>query len=206
MNDLTFSVLGSYPHLPTFLQQAGFSCKVQEMTWIDGWEELSKIALHRSGPDVSLIGTSWLDSLVSAYAVRSFSQQEIDALGGSAVFVPALWQTTSPHSIPRARVWAIPWVSDVRLIFYWRDMLEQAGIDEKTAFQTPERMEETMERLQASDVKAPWGVWADVAYITLHNASTWIWQAGGDFLSADGKRILFDQPEALNGLMDWTTT
>jgi multiple sugar transport system substrate-binding protein len=31
--------------------------------------------------------------------------------------------------------------------------------------------------------------------------STWIWQAGGDFLGDDGKQILFDQPEALSGLL-----
>jgi ABC-type glycerol-3-phosphate transport system substrate-binding protein len=58
-----------------------------------------------------------------------------------------------------------------------------------------------MERLRASDVETPWGVWTDISYVTLHNASTWIWQAGGDFLSADGRRILLNRPEALNGLL-----
>ena len=38
------------------------------------------------------------------------------------------------------------------MIYYWRDLLEQAGVDERTAFQTPEHMEETMQRLQASGV------------------------------------------------------
>jgi ABC-type glycerol-3-phosphate transport system substrate-binding protein len=44
-------------------------------------------------------------------------------------------------------------------------------------------------------------VWTDIAYTTLHNASTWVWQAGGDFLSKDRKHILFDQPEALDGFV-----
>jgi len=60
-----------------------------------------------------------------------------------------------------------------------------------------------MERLQDSGIEAPWGVWAEVPYVILHNASTWIWAAGGDIVSADGKWVLLDKPEALEGLLKY---
>jgi ABC-type glycerol-3-phosphate transport system substrate-binding protein len=169
MKQLELSVLAPAPFLPDLLEQFHSPCSVTEMPWANAWEDLSQIASYRSGPDVSEIGTTWLDSLVDADAVRPFSSQEVDTLGGGSAFVPALWQTTSPHATLNRRVWAIPWLADVRLIFYWRDMLEQAGIDKVTAFQTPERVEETMDRLQASDVETPWGMWTDISYISLHN-------------------------------------
>jgi multiple sugar transport system substrate-binding protein len=99
------------------------------------------------------------------------------------------------------RVWAIPWLSDVRVVFYWRDMLEEAGIDEETAFSSAEQVEQTMSRLQASGIAAPWGIWATRVNVTLHNAASWVWGAGGSIMSDTKKEILFDQPEAMEGIL-----
>jgi multiple sugar transport system substrate-binding protein len=97
--------------------------------------------------------------------------------------------------------WAIPWLADARIIFYWRDMLERASVDEGTAFQTPEHVEETMARLQASDVETPWGWWATTTATMLQCASSWVWEAGGDYVSTDGRKVLFSYPEALRGFV-----
>lgn len=182
------------------LERFAPDCQVEEMTWDGGWERLSKIAAYQFGPDVSQIGTTWLDSLVATGAVRPFTDEEVETLGGASLFFPASWQMVSlPSGQPE--VWAIPWLADVRIIFYWRDMLEEAGVDERSAFQTPERLEKTMERLQASGIDAPWGIWGDRRNVALQNAASWIWSAGGDIISADGKQILFDQPEAMQGFL-----
>ena len=37
--------------------------------------------------------------------------------------------------------------------------------------------------------------------MTLHYIASWIWGAGGDFLSPDGANLAFDQPKALEGCM-----
>jgi multiple sugar transport system substrate-binding protein len=175
-------------------------CQVEEMTWDGGLERLSKIAAYQFGPDVSQIGTTWLDSLVATGAVRPFTDEEVEMLGGASLFFPASWQMVSLPS-ERSKVWAIPWLADVRIIFYWRDMLEDAGVDARTAFQSPDQLEETMESLQASGIDAPWGVWGDRKNVALQNAASWIWSTGGDVISADGRQILFDQPEAMRGFL-----
>jgi multiple sugar transport system substrate-binding protein len=175
-------------------------CQVEEMTWDGGLERLSKIAAYQFGPDVSQIGTTWLDSLVAADAVRPFTDEEVETLGGGSLFFPASWQMVSLPS-EGSKVWAIPWLADVRVIFYWHDMLEDAGVDERNAFHTPEQVEKTMERLQASGIDAPWGIWGDQKNVALQNAASWVWSAGGDIISADGKHILFDQPEAMHGFL-----
>jgi multiple sugar transport system substrate-binding protein len=197
---LKFSVIEPHGSLPAVLERFAPDCQVEEMTWDGGWERLSKIAAYQFGPDVSQIGTTWLDSLVATGAVRPFAAEEVEALGGASLFLPASWQMVrlpSEHS----EVWAIPWLADARVIFYWRDMLEEAGVDAETAFQTPERVEETMERLQASGIDAPWGIWGDRKNVMLQNVASWIWSAGGDIIGADGKQIFFDQPEAMQGFL-----
>lgn len=203
MDPLDLSVIG-YPGqfdvLARILARADIACRLHEMVWEDGWERLARIALARSGPDVSQVGMTWLDSLLSTDAVRPFTDDEIAAMGGPSVFFPALWQTVSPP-LWESRVWAIPWQADARIVLYWRDMLEQAGIAEETAFQTPAQVEETMERLRDSGIAAPWGIWAARVNLIMHNAASWIWGNGGDIISADGTEVLFDQPKSLDGLL-----
>lgn len=170
------------------------------MTWSQAWQKLSRIASYRAGPDVSQIGTTWLHGFVAAGAVRPFADQEVEEVGGEAVFLPVSWQTVSPYP-QKAEVWAIPWLSDVRVIFYWRDMLEEAGVDDQTAFRTPAQLEQTMARLRSSGIPTPWGIFAYGQHSPVQSAASWVWGSGGSFVSADGGRVLFDQPEACEGIL-----
>jgi multiple sugar transport system substrate-binding protein len=202
MDQLELSVIGDYyENLPELLDRFHRPCQIRQMDWDTAWEELVRIGLYRHGPDVSLVGTTWIDHLVTMNALRPFTAAEVEAIGGPTAFFPASWQTVRPAR--RDRVWSIPWLADVRVIFYWRDMLEQAGVDEKTAFQTPARLEETLTRLQASGIETPWGVWTLGLREALQLAASWVWGAGGDFVSADGKQILLNQPIARQGLVDY---
>jgi multiple sugar transport system substrate-binding protein len=122
--------------------------------------------------------------------LRPFSAAEIRQLGGADTFVPAVWKSGSPAG---KEVWAIPWVTDLSLVYYRRDLLAKAGVDEKNAFQSPQQLEQTLQQLQAAGIDMPWVVPTRRSYITIHNLAMWIWQAGGDFVDARGKTVLLDQ-------------
>jgi len=79
-------------------------------------------------------------------------------------------------------------------------MLEQARVDEQTAFQSFDQMQETFKRLQASGVATPWATSTGDRMDTLHTSASWVWGAGGNFVSADGKHPMFHLPEAQAGL------
>jgi len=167
-------------------------------SWDTGWSDLIKVALYSDGPDVSEIGTTWLGDLVAMNALHSFTPYEIAALGKSSAFLPSAWQAS--HLVGQPEVWAIPWFVGARLIFYRRNLLQQAGIDEHTAFQTAEQLDHTLSRLQESGVPVPWTVPTGLTRSTLLNIASWVWGAGGDFVTPDGKRTLFSQPQARAGL------
>jgi multiple sugar transport system substrate-binding protein len=46
----------------------------------------------------------------------------------------------------------------------------------------------------------PWVIPTRHALNILHNIASWVWNAGGDFVSADGKHVIFDQPGARAGI------
>lgn len=204
MDQLRFSTIGFagavLSSLERILERFSHPCIMHSTDWPTAWDDLNRTAYRRSGPDVSHIGSSWVCSLVDMRVLHAFADDEVQALGGAEAFIPTSWQTA--YLPGRKEIWAIPWSTDTRVIYYWRDMLEQAGIDESEAFKSPRHIEDTMARLQASDVPTPWGGWA-YAHPggILQIAASWIWENGGDFISPDGRQILFNQPEALTGLL-----
>ena len=203
------------PLLEQFESESGVRVRLRLLTWDTAWSDLVKVALYSDGPDVSEIGTTWLGDLVAMNSLRPFADADVAAprggrysgtqplpgppgLGRPSDFLPSAWQGTRLVGLPQ--VWAIPWFAGARLLFYRRSLLEQAGLDPRTAFRTADSLAQTLARLQAGGVTAPWTVPTGLTHTTLLNVASWVWGAGGDFVTPDGKRTLFSQPQALAGI------
>jgi multiple sugar transport system substrate-binding protein len=201
--EIEFSVMAGdaaniQPLLDAFEAREGVRVRLRLMRWDVAWSDLVKVALYGDGPDVSEIGSTWLGDLVAMTALRPFEPEEIAALGGAAAFLPSTW--AGSQLIGDARQWAIPWLTGARLLFYRRELLRRAGLDEAGAFADPERLRATVERLAEAGVSVPWTVPTGNTHTTLLNVASWVWGAGGDLISPDGKRTFFSQPEARAGM------
>jgi multiple sugar transport system substrate-binding protein len=187
--------------LHEFEARAGVRLRLHSVNWAEAWSELVKIAIYRSGPDVSEVGSTWVSDLHRMDAIQTLTRGEIAALGAESTFLPASWE--SCLDISTGEVCAIPWLVDTRLLYYRRDLLQQAGVDETGAFATPEAMRRTLEALQQHGVESPWVISTKKTHITLHILASNVWSRGGDFLSRDGKRVLFLSPEAMAGFAQY---
>ncbi len=186
------------PSLEQFETETNARINVTVLEWETAWSEILRTALYRHGPDISEMGSSWVSSLVGMNSLRPFSNEELAAIGGPGNFITALWETGT--LVGEKRVWAIPWLGYTRIIYYRRDLLFKAGIDENTAFQSNAQLENTLTRLQEIGGFTPWGVPIRQNQDTLHNLASWIWSEGGDFISEDGRHILFHKEKAMAGM------
>ena len=187
-----------HPAIERFEQECNSSVHITVMEWDTIWKDLVNIGIYKRGSDVSEVGTTWMGSLISMNSLRAFTRADIAQIGGEQAFLPTAWQTTS--LIGDGRTLAIPFLSDVRVIFYWRDMLEKAGVVEGTAFSSFEEMEETLSRLKGV-VSTPWALSTDKStHDTLYSASSWVWAGGGDFISPDGRKTLLTTPTVRSAL------
>ena len=134
--------------------------------------------------------------------LRPFAPAEVEILGGAKAFVPAAWQSTILGENTQ-QVWTIPLLVDPRVIYYWRDLVSEAGVDEQAAFQSAALMEATLAKIQAHGQVIPWAVETEYSLNSVYHAASWIWARGGDFVSADGKQSCFNAPEARAGLADY---
>ena len=166
--------------------------------WETYRQELTTMALYNRIGDVSQAGAPVASDMMAMNALRPFTDQELEEMGGTAAFVPAAWQST--QQISDKQVWSIPWMADPRVFFYWRDLFEQAQVNEEIAFQSPEDLTEAMRKIQAGGVSEPWGITAGHKHSALHTVASWIWASGGQFVSKDGKQALLLEPKALAGL------
>lgn len=175
--------------------------EVTNIPWGEYKDTLTQMALHGRGMGVSEVGAPVVNDLLAMDALRPFSATELASLGGQAAFSKTAWDDT--NRVVDGQVWAIPWMTDPRGFVYWRDMLVQAGVDEQTAFQSIVNTEITLQRLQKAGYPSPLNLPTRVMMLGGQASCSWVWGAGGEFLSPDGRQAYFAQPAFLDGLYSY---
>ncbi|MBN2550442.1 MAG: extracellular solute-binding protein [Anaerolineales bacterium] len=210
MQDLEFTVFAREPEANESLQaliglaaqRKNVNVHLDLQPWSGGWPRMVSVALYRSGPDISEIGSTWIGDFVRMDALQPFTPQEIQRLGGGDKFLPSCWdvavspQKDGPAGVP----WSIPWSADTRCICYRRDLLRKAGVDEAQAFGDAEQLDETLRRLKKAGVEAPLSLPTLRSRLTIHFVASWLWKAGGDFVEKGFREVSFDRPEALQAM------
>ncbi len=209
MPDLEFSVMAHSPTTAEDLRpilekfEAQFHVKVnlRVFSWETGWTELVKFALYGHGPDVSEIGTTWASTLAATNALRPFGVRDIAAVGGRFAFLYPSWQSCYLSGEPE--MWALPWLSNVRMVFYHRDLLRSAEQTAPLSFRSSDHLEQMLGQVYQQGKIAPLAIATHNTVNTLHNAAMWVWGRGSHFIDSQGKRILFNEPPARAGLLQY---
>jgi len=157
--------------------------------------DLKSYAIYQRGPDVSEIATTWVNDMISMNALRAFSDRELSRIGQQNDFVQGAWQTC--HQVMDTHTWAIPFLMESVVIHYRRDWLEKAGVDEGQAFQSLDALHHTAQLLAQIGTPVPVELPYWSPFDQLHALSGWFWSAGCEYISHDGKYVLFNQPEAI---------
>src|SRR5688572_8001474 len=207
MLELKYSYIGDLmpnlqPVLDEFSRQNHVRIELLQLNWEDAWQEILQWSLHGlygDGPHISHIGSTWGASLVGMDSLRSFRLDEVNQTGGEKAFLPHCWQ--SGLSAEKDKVWSLPWQGYTYILAYRRDLLEKAGIDEKTAFQTDQSLNATIAKLRENISESPWVVPVSHKHLdTLHYIASWVWGAGGDFFTPDGLKHAFLEPATLDAI------
>jgi ABC-type glycerol-3-phosphate transport system substrate-binding protein len=128
MKEIEFSVMEGraeeihalLPLLEKFKKEHQIHVNLVTIPWKTAWAQNVKFGIYGSGPDVSAVGASWIGSLASMQALRPFSLLDIQALGGAETYFESIWQVGQLINTPTT--WAIPWLGDVRILYYWKDI------------------------------------------------------------------------------------
>ncbi len=184
--------------LSGFERRASLRVQVHYQSWDGAWSGLVRGSLHGVAPTVSEIGTSWVPDLVGMNALSPLPASVVKELGGQQDYVSQSWKSCFLFGNPQ--MWSVPWVSGARVIYYRKDLLARAGLDPETAFASPDAMLNSVRQLSEAGIARPWITSTVASLNTFHLISSWIWAAGGDYISEDGRQLLFAEPKAIDGM------
>jgi multiple sugar transport system substrate-binding protein len=187
---------------PWLAQHPGTTVRVTVLDWESGWNKITAAAASRRGPDLLELGTTWMPAIAAMGGLERLSASQLAEVDNGEPYYPQLWKTTQVFG--RTGVYGLPWYADVRAAFYRTDVFRQAGVDPKQAFADWDSFRAALEKINGTTVggkrvaalayagKNDWNV--------VHNLAPWIWNAGGDVLTADAKHSALDTPQALRAI------
>ena len=155
---------------------------VNAVQWDNLWQFAQSKAASFSGLHVSEVGSTWLGSLASTGGLKPFSSAFLADVMPQTAFQSEIQKMN--EQVSSGQNLFLPWLLDVRVIYYHREHLHAAHIDEGTAFSTIENMNETMEKLKSVG-HSGWGATTFSNINTLYNLASWVWATGDDFLTDD---------------------
>jgi multiple sugar transport system substrate-binding protein len=185
-----------------FEKETGIDVQVQLVGWDVQFDRIRNAAVSGKGPDVTQAGTTQVPFFAALGGFDDLSDR-VDDIGGDSAYAPGVWQTTQVSG--RDGVYAVPWFTEARSIYYRKDLLEKAGVDPETAFTDWDAFQATLRKLKDSgavDNKETYayGSPGKQAFDLVHHVMPFVWDAGGAELSEDATTSTIDSPEAQEGV------
>ncbi len=180
----------------------GLVPSVHPISWPIMWSVLERSDLGDDRFDVSEIGSTWVASFAAMGAIAEIGAFHHQGLDNASRFVPSAWRSVGVSGDERR--FAVPYLADTRVIYYWKDALESVGADDPSAFGTTAKLEETLSKLKNAG-EPTWGAPTFAVTNTVHQIASWIRFGGGDFFSPDGTRTAFTDDAALAGIVSYFT-
>lgn len=103
----------------------GIAIQIEQLPWISAHEKLLTAFAGDATPDLAQLGNTWVPELGALDALLPLddwvaANSELDPPD----WFPGIWRT----NVVDGRLLGLPWYVDTRLLFYRRDLFEQAGI------------------------------------------------------------------------------
>lgn len=123
----------------------GIALRVQRLPWSAAHEKLLTAFVGGSMPDVFQLGNTWVAELAALGALEPLDAR-LDA--STTLAREAFFEGAVEPNLIDGRLVALPWYVDTRILFYRRDLLEQAG--SSSAPRDWEEWKGAMQRLRES--------------------------------------------------------
>lgn len=151
--------------------------------WSRAWNRYMRMVTNRgetSVPDVMLLGNTWVPTLIYGDALREIPRPR------AGTYIPQLLES----GMHQGRLYALPWYTDLRVLYYRRDILARCGIA-PDSLGTFTGLRAACRRLQDERKRDffPFSLSGQKESILIHDLAPWIWGEGGDIFSPDAKRV-----------------
>lgn len=163
--------------------------------WMHAWPDIMQACKEKSGVDIMMLGTTWVQTLAYLGALKRIEDTE----GVSGKFSQEYIRMCTFDK----KLWAMPWFCEANVMFYRKDHLEKAGIPVQEV-ETWDGFMSACAALKRAFLKKkgiyPIGFTVQPDQTFAQALSCFVWSYGGDFISSDGKKPLLGSGGVEKGL------
>jgi len=184
------------------VENPGIKVEVTILDWGSGFSKIVLAAATRKGPDVIQIPSTWAASLTNIGALMPLDSIT-QTWGNPDLFINGSRETMKPKN--SYNVTSLPWFLDVRPFYYRKDVLDSIKID-PNAINTRDKLVEALQKIKNSKISINNKIVSPMAYPAkndwniVHNFASWIFSAGGSFLSEDLSKSNLLNDNTLDGI------
>jgi multiple sugar transport system substrate-binding protein len=102
----------------------GIRVLVQQLPWTSAHEKLLTAFAGDATPDICQLGNTWIPEFGALGALEPLDARLAESSVDPRDFFGGIWDT----NVLGGHAYGVPWYVDTRLLFYRRDLLEQAGV------------------------------------------------------------------------------
>jgi len=187
---------------PFLAKHPEIEIEVVPLDWGSAWQKITAAAAADVAPDVCQLGSTWVGAIAGMDALEDVSDK-VHELGGPQAFVPSAWRTSglekNDHTV------AIPWIVDVRGMYYRTDVFEKLGLTARD-LKTWHSFEQALIKIKNANLVIngkkiePLAITGKNDWNIVHNLAPWIWSAGGSFFDKEFTESAINKPGAVKGI------
>jgi multiple sugar transport system substrate-binding protein len=188
--------------LAPFERSSGINVDVQLVGWDVQFQRITNAAISGESPDVTQAGTTQVPYFASLNGFENLSSR-VGSIGGRKAYAPGVWRTAQVAG--RSGVWAVPWFTEARTIYYRKDVYRRAGVNPQKAFKSWASFRASLLKLRK--VKSvngrpikPFGQPGKTAWDLVHHIMPFVWGAGGSELTKDLRKSAIGNTQAIRGV------
>lgn len=151
----------------------------------------------KSPPDVAVLQSTELFSLLDMNAILPLD--DYIAKEGSS-YLSDFYPAFMANSQTGGKTWSIPFQRSTIVLYYNKQMFKDAGLDPEKPPKTWEEMRDYAKKLTK---EGRWGLEIPVTGYGYWMLQTFALQNGNNLMTEDGKKVMFNTPENVEGLQFW---
>ncbi|MEK8127574.1 ABC transporter substrate-binding protein [Paenibacillus filicis] len=153
----------------------------------------------KTPPDLAVLQSTELFSLLDMNAIIPLD--EFIAQEGGDKYLSDFYPAFMANSQTGGKVYSIPFQRSTIVLYYNKDKFKAAGLDPNKGPQTWDEMKDYAKKLTKDGT---WGLEIPVSGFAYWMLQTFALQNGKNLMTEDGKKVMFNTPENIEGLKYWT--
>jgi len=167
--------------------------KLKIISWSSAYKEFLKAAEGKNTPpDVLQMPSTWTAKFADMNKLEVLTQYDKEIIGFNNFYENSLLSSRI-----NGEYYAVPWILDIRVLYYWKDILNKAGVKEEDLrnWESYEKASNKIRNKGYNALAIPGGKEGEKEWVLVQNLVPWVYGNGGKIINLEARKLEIAHPE-----------